>query len=447
VDAQHPLLRRQLRRAGAEPAQAPTLEQWRSLLEAVQRTYVAADDDRYTMERSLAISSQELRAAYEGAKLASDNELAAERNKLRRNLAMFEATMQASPDGILVVDQNRRVIGCNNRFGEMWKLPADMVARRDRDEIMEIMLAQVEDPEGFTQRIQELYENPELVTTDVVRCVDGRAYERRSAPVVADGIGVCGRVAFFRDISNDWAREQKLLAAAEEAAEAARAKSEFLANMSHELRTPLNAILGFSRVLERAGAPFLPAQYRQYIEYITQSGEHMLQLVNDLLVLRVLEVRELPLGPVDLDIVAREAVDVIEALAAQKGLRVTVSIPADLAPVRGDRRAIMQVLINLLSNAIKFTPEGGQIMVSASAERSKVRLAVSDTGVGIARADQQRLFTYFEQLGAKHQHNMQGSGIGLALTKKLVLKQGGEIRVRSALGEGSTFEVSFEAAQ
>jgi signal transduction histidine kinase len=381
----------------------------------------------------------------EGRDLGS--ELAAERDKLRRNLAMFEATLQASPNGILVVDHSRHLVSFNNRFVEMWRIPPELAASKDSAAIFQTILGQVEDPEGVVRRVRYLYDNPDMSSTDIVRCVDGRVYERKSSPVTAEGLGNCGRVAFFRDISDDWQREQKLLAAAEEAEEASRAKSDFLANMSHELRTPLNAILGFSRVLERAAAPLLPARYRQYIEFITQSGEHMLQLVNDLLDLRVLEERELALGPIDLDIVAREAVHVIEALAVQKGLRVTVEIPSDIAPVRGDRRAIMQVLINLLSNAIKFTSEGGEIVVSAVAEHSMVRLAVRDTGVGIGRADQQRLFTYFEQLGAKHQHNMQGSGIGLALTKKLVLKQGGEIRVRSTLGVGSTFEVSFEAAQ
>jgi signal transduction histidine kinase len=308
------------------------------------------------------------------------------------------------------------------------------------------ILSQVQNPEAYAERIQYLYRNITQVSTDMIYCKDGRVLERKSAPVLLDGHIPYGRVWFFRDVSNDWEREQKLLAAMEAAEEASRAKSAFLANMSHELRTPLNAILGFSRVLERVAAPILPERYQRYLEYITQSGEHMLQLVNDLLDLRVLEERELTLGPVDLQSVAREAADIVNALAEEKKLALTIAIPSDLPFVCGERRALVQVLINLLSNAIKFTPEGGTVAVSAQQTERCVRLAVQDSGIGITKADQRRLFTYFEQLGAKHQHNMQGSGIGLALTKALVLKQRATIDVRSVIGQGSTFELAFEVA-
>jgi signal transduction histidine kinase len=367
-------------------------------------------------------------------------------NKLRQALAVHEATLEAAMEGILVVDQQLQIVGINRRFAEMWRIPEHLYVSRHRDEMMARILSQVQNPEAYAARIQYLYRNITQTSTDMVYCKDGRVLERKSAPILMDGHIPYGRVWFFRDVSKDWEREQKLLAAMEAAEEASRAKSDFLANMSHELRTPLNAILGFSRVLERVAAPILPERYQRYIEYITQSGEHMLQLVNDLLDLRVLEQRELTLGPIDVQTVTREAADIVNALAEEKKLTLTVSIPSDLPLVHGERRALVQVLINLLSNAIKFTPEGGKVTLSARRAERWVRVAVQDSGVGIAKADQRRLFTYFEQLGAKHQHNMKGSGIGLALTKALVLKQGGTIEVHSVIGQGSTFEIAFEVA-
>jgi signal transduction histidine kinase len=374
-------------------------------------------------------------------------QLARERDNVRLNNAVHEATLEAATDGILVVDRNLEISSLNRRFIELWRIPEDIAARRDRAELLSFVTKQLRDPTGYAARIAYLYEHLTESAVDLVHCADGRVFERTSAPVLIDGHIPYGRVWFFRDISQNWEREQHMLAAIAEAEEAARTKSDFLANMSHELRTPLNAILGFSRVLERVAAPLLAERHRNYLGYINQSGEHMLQLVNNLLDLRGLEERELNLDSIDLCSVAREATEIVQALADQKQLRLALHIPPDLALVRGEHHAIMQILINLLSNAIKFTPEGGVITVSARAIGAKVKLSVRDSGVGISKADQHRLFTYFEQLGAKHQHNMKGSGIGLALTRALVLKQGGSIHVSSAPGEGSTFEVAFEVAQ
>ena len=390
--------------------------------------------------------TQDLREPSEKRADPVELQLARERDKLRLNDAVHEATLEAAMQGILVVDRNLEIASLNRRFIQLWRIPEDIAARRDRLELLSFVARQALDPAGYAARVAYLYEHVTERSVDLVHCADGRVFERTSAPVLVDGHVPYGRVWFFRDISQEWEREQRLLAVVAEAEEAARAKNDFLANMSHELRTPLNAILGFSRVLKRTAAPQLQARHQDYLEYIGQSGEHMLQLVNDLLDLRVLEERALDLEPVELCEVAREATDIVNALVDQKNLRLAMCVPTDLPRVHGARRAIMQILINLLSNAIKFTPEGGEITVSAKSVGRRVKLMVQDSGVGIEKADQRRLFTYFEQLGAKHQHNMKGSGIGLALTKALVLKQRGTIQVRSTPGQGSTFEVAFEVA-
>lgn len=136
----------------------------------------------------------------------------------------------------------------------------------------------------------------------------------------------------------------------------------------------------------------------------------------------------------------------IQPLANERAQELVTDVPADLPPCIGERRALVQVLVNLLTNAAKFTPAGGRLEVRAHADATGICLRVIDTGIGIAPEDQDRLFQYFEQLGAKHQHNMKGSGVGLALTRALVEKMGGTIGVSSALGAGSTFEVHLRAA-
>lgn len=220
----------------------------------------------------------------------------------------------------------------------------------------------------------------------------------------------------------------------------------FLANMSHELRTPLNSILGFARVLDRTIGSGLDTKQREFFHYILHAAEHMLRLVNDLLDLRSLEENKLALERVDLEPVAHEVAGLLQPLFEEKRIHFTLCVSSGLPLAVAERRSVVQILINLLSNAVKFTPAGGSVGMSAEASGSSISIKVSDTGIGIEATNQERLFTYHEQLGAKHAHSMKGSGIGLALTKALVTKQGGSISVESAPNEGSTFTVVLQAA-
>jgi two-component system cell cycle sensor histidine kinase PleC len=311
------LFERQLRRVGASADVAPTLEQWRSYLDHVERTYAAAEQDRYTIERSLAISSDEMRALYDNLKHSSESLLSIERDKLKKSVEIAE--------------------------------------------------------------------------------------------------------------------------------QASRAKSEFLRNMSHEMRTPLNAILGFARVLERENRTATCTEHREFLQNIVQASEHMLALVNDLLDLRSLEEIRPQATPIALPPIIQETIGLVRSLVDEKSLVMTIDIAADLPLVVAERRAVVQILMNLISNAAKFTPAGGNVALSARSVASRVHVSVQDTGIGIAPEDQRKLFTYFEQVGGKHAHNMKGSGVGLALTRALVERQGGEITVHSKLGSGSTFDFHLPA--
>ncbi len=229
-------------------------------------------------------------------------------------------------------------------------------------------------------------------------------------------------------------------------AEAAnQAKSEFLANMSHELRTPLNAINGFSEIM--AGEMFGPlgdARYKGYAGDILKSGQHLLSLINDILDMAKIEAGKMTLHyePVDLTEVCEDAIRLMRGKAQDSGLSLTLET-ADLPEVEADYRGLKQVMLNLISNAVKFTPEGGSITVSVKAvEFDRVRIAVSDTGIGIAADDLSRLAQPFEQVEGQHSKTTQGTGLGLALTKSLIELHGGQMLMESEPGAGTT--VSFD---
>jgi len=221
---------------------------------------------------------------------------------------------------------------------------------------------------------------------------------------------------------------------------ASRHKSEFLASMSHELRTPLNAIIGFSQVLRQRMFGELNAKQEEYLDDILSSGNHLLSLINDVLDLSKVEAGQVELELADFSL--REALErgvaMVRERATKSGVMVTLELDPGVDVVHGDERRLRQVVFNLLSNAVKFTPGGGAVDVSAARSNGAVQVSVSDTGPGIAPADQERIFEEFQQteLGARQN---EGTGLGLALSRRLVELHGGRLWVESELGSGSCF--------
>ncbi len=240
--------------------------------------------------------------------------------------------------------------------------------------------------------------------------------------------------------------EQALEQAREEAERANRAKSEFLSRMSHELRTPLNAILGFGQLLEMSVQT--PRQ-RENVFHILKGGKHLLGLINEVLdIARIESGRvELTLESVSVAQVLTEAVALIQPLAAQRNIRVDpCGGQTANAFLRADRQRLSQVMLNLLSNAVKYNRAGGSVSLSCAASSDGWRrLGVSDTGPGISPADQAKLFIPFERLGAETSA-VEGTGIGLALSKRLVEAMGGRIGMESVEGLGSTFYLELPVA-
>jgi signal transduction histidine kinase len=221
---------------------------------------------------------------------------------------------------------------------------------------------------------------------------------------------------------------------------ASQHKSEFLANMSHELRTPLNAIIGFSEVLADAMFGEVNEKQAEYLGDIQESGRHLLSLINDILDLSKIEAGRMELEPADFDLPGAidNALTLVRERAGRRGIALGREIDERVGMIRGDERKVKQVVLNLLSNALKFTPEGGRIDVRATVSEGTAEVSVADTGVGIAPEDQEAVFEEFRQVGTADK-KVEGTGLGLALSRKFIELHGGRIWVKSEVGTGSTF--------
>lgn len=247
----------------------------------------------------------------------------------------------------------------------------------------------------------------------------------------------------FRELTSTLRLESRRLSEENrQMVEAGRLKNLFLANMSHELRTPLQSIIGFSEILRLSAGPGMAPKHLEYLDHIRSSGGHLLEIINDVLDLAKAASGKLEFHPetVNLPQVVQEVVDMLQPAARRKAVVVSTEIQPGLGPLVLDRTRLKQALSNYLSNAIKFSHTGGSVTLRVRADgQGSFRVEVQDNGVGIAAADQSRLFVEFQQIDSSSTRQHQGTGLGLALTRFLVEAQGGNVGVRSELGAGSTF--------
>ena len=314
-------------------------------------------------------------------------------------------------------------------------------ARTHPDDVPQMLRDRQAHFDGLTQR----YANEHRV-----RCKDGswKWVLSRGMVISRDAQGKPQRmIGTHTDITAR--KEAEAMRLARDRAEAAdRTKSEMMSRVSHELRTPLNAVLGFAQLLDTA--PDLQPRFRGWVKHILSSGRHLLSLVDDVLDVTSAQSGAISLAWTEVDpvAVAHESWTMLAAQAAQAGVRLDASLAAASLPqwrVRADRRRLTQVLNNLLSNAIKYNQPGGTVGVEVARVAQQVQIKVSDTGLGMNAQQLERIFTPFARLGAEHSQ-VQGTGLGLTLTRQLVLAMGGDIDVASEAGKGTRFTVTLQAA-
>ena len=263
-----------------------------------------------------------------------------------------------------------------------------------------------------------------------------------------------GRVIGASKIARDISERKRLVEAQRHALEAEtrrieeanRLKNLFVANMSHELRTPLNAIVGFAELIADEKFGPLPPKYARFGQLMLRSAEHLLQLINDILDLAKVESGRIDLKPQDVNLspLIRDVTSIVSSLAKQRNISIEVSVDAGLDNLHLDPDRLKQVLYNYLSNAVKFSHEGGRVVVRAVASgAAEFRIEVEDWGIGISAEDIGRLFVEFQQLDSSTTKRAMGTGLGLALTKRIVEAQGGSVNVKSTEGVGSTFSATL----
>lgn len=389
-------------------------------------------------------------------------QIATAAEELQEREAQLRTILESTADGILVANEDGKLIHANTRFNEIWRIPEDIQGTEDDLKLYGVIIDQVDDPDVFTTKVMHLFQSMSEMT-DMIQCSDGRVIERFSSPLVRDGT-LRGRVWSFRDITERKRAEDSIRRAKEDTEEANRqleqaiehasrmakeaeiankAKSEFLANMSHEIRTPMNGVIGMTGLLLESD---LTAEHYEYAQTIRTSADSLLAIINDVLDFSKIEAGHMDLEILDFDLrtTVEDVMDMLAVRAHDKGLELSCLIYPDVpALVCGDPGRLRQILVNLTGNAIKFT-EQGEVFIRVTREEETdsdvtVRFSVTDTGIGIPEDHESFLFKSFTQADASITRKYGGTGLGLAISKQLAELMGGRMGVESEEGTGSTF--------
>lgn len=366
------------------------------------------------------------------ARMARDEELA-------RSSSLIAATLEATADGILVTRLDGSISNMNHHFARMWKIPQDLLAEGNDDAIFSFMQDQILDAAYPVRDSAVSDQESNDKAFDLLALRDGRYIERYMIPLDIDGRS-SGHVFSFRDVTQREQSQEELRRAKLEAEDANRAKSDFLANMSHEIRTPMNAILGMAEMLSETA---LTPDQAKFVSVFQNAGNNLLELINDILDLSKVEAGQFELYREDfsLEQTLYEQLDLLAGRAHAKGLEVALDIQPDVPQfVHGDAKRLRQCLTNLVGNAIKFTAQGAIVVTVARTPGTELlQFSVKDNGIGIPLEKQAAIFEAFTQADSSVTRHFGGTGLGLTITRKLVALMGGEIRVESEPGKGSTF--------
>ena len=366
----------------------------------------------------------------------------------RRAEAQMRNIVEGSAQGIVVIDQTG-VVFVNDAF-------ARMIGYADTAESMQNSrdpnsMIHPDDREMVGQRLRARLAGVETLSHYELRLIrrDGETVWTETRAAFVRWNGRPASLSWMNDITARKHMEQELVRSKEAAEFANRTKTEFLANMSHELRTPLNAILGFSEVIREE--MFGPVGQERYIEYahdIHASGEHLLELINDILDLSKLEAGRLELreSAVLLPKLVEHCLTLVKNRAVAGGVNLLTEFADDVPALRADERSVKQILLNLLSNAVKFTPKGGSVTTAITfSPRNGFHVAVTDTGIGMSEEDIKIALSPFGQIDSQIAREHHGTGLGLPITRSLLALHEGELIVKSARNMGTTMTAHFPA--
>ena len=356
---------------------------------------------------------------------------------LKMSVAWFNAILESTAEGILVVDQNEKITHFNNKIIELLEVPERLQQKGMDVDNLAFVIKQLKNPEKFLQKTIKTSINDEESSYEILEFKDGRVLEQYSKPQRIGG-KMAGRVLGFHDITKLKKDEEDLIHAKEKAEESNHLKSSFLSNMSHEIRTPMNAIIGFSTLLPEA------REYERnlYTNIIINSSKQLLALVDDVLLLSRLQSEKLPLNTTQFNpaTILQNIVLQVNIPNQNKSIEIKVNIPEDLKSlsISSDFQKITQILTSLVTNAIKYTFVG-YIEIGFEIHEKLIEFYVKDTGIGIPEKEQSSIFDTFFRSEQAMALAIRGTGLGLSIAKALVMLLDGEIGVYSVPGSGSRF--------
>lgn len=408
------------------------------LLTAISDAYDGFDVDRKLIERSLDISSAELTTINDKLRAEIRERQAAEA-ELRHTVSLLTATLESTADGILVVNAKKRIKGHNKKFAAMWQIPDSVLESGDDDQALACVVGQLEAPESFLAKVQELYDTPAAESFDLIHFRDGRVFERHLKPQFVDH-AVVGRVWSFRDITRRVRADQeqvRLVAELENAnrdlAHVNRELKDFAYIVSHDLKAPLRGIRALADWLSTDYSDALDSEGQEQLRLLVNRVDRMHDLIEGILQYsRVGRIKD-EIVPVDL---GELIPSVIDMLAPPE--HITITVQENLPIIHAEHTKALQVFQNLLSNAIKYMDKpAGHIEIHCTDVDGVWEFSVSDNGPGIEQKHFQTIFQMFQTLSPRD--GFESTGIGLTLVKKIVEIHGGTIWVESEPGKGSTF--------